>query len=391
MLNEDEKFNLLVVEDKPDIINILKSTLDNQEVNLLQSCFRNGALNSTLKRNLGLILMDISGEEQNKVELSRKIIDVKKAENVPFIFVSENNKDNFLLRGYDLGAVDCLRKPLQPKILKSKITVFLNLFKQKQLLENQALELEKKMTDLSMVLMYLQEKEQLLEQQARELKKINQELNDFAYVVSHDLKAPLRAINCLATWLYTDHVDSFNEQAKEQLNLLLGRVKRMHDLIDGILVYSRIGRIKDQKVQVDLNELVQEVIDLLAPPENVTIEILNKLPTVQFERIRIEQVFQNIISNSIKYIDKPRGVIKIASVECPDHWEISIEDNGPGIDEQHFQKVFQIFQTLTPQSDYENTGIGLSLVKKIIENSGGEIWIESNIGKRTKFIFTVKK
>lgn len=223
----------------------------------------------------------------------------------------------------------------------------------------------------------------------RELESANQELNDFAYIVSHDLKAPLRAIGSLANWILTDYTDKFDKEGKEQMNLLLSRVKRMHDLIEGILQYSRAGRTREEKVEVNLNELVPEVIDMIAPPENIEVKIENELPTILCEKIRIQQVFQNLLSNAIKFMDKPKGEINIGCVENNGNWRFSVADNGPGIEEKHFAKIFQIFQTLSPRDQFESTGIGLSVVKKIIEMYGGKVWVESKVNHGSTFFFTL--
>jgi PAS domain S-box-containing protein len=149
----------------------------------------------------------------------------------------------------------------------------------------------------------------------QEVKSVNQELKDFAYIVSHDLKAPLRGIKTLTDWLATDYADKLDENGREQMNLLLNRVQRMHNLIDGVLKYSRVGRIKEEKVKVNLNDFVSEIIDMVAPPENIEITVENQLPVVECEQIRIMQVFQNLLSNSVKYMDKPQGQIRIGCVE----------------------------------------------------------------------------
>jgi len=224
-----------------------------------------------------------------------------------------------------------------------------------------------------------------------ELESANQELKDFAYIVSHDLKAPLRAISSLVDWISTDYADKFDEEGKEMLSLLLGRAKRMQDLIDGVLQYSRIGRIRGEKVEVNLNELVAEVIDMIAPPENISIKVENELPSILFERTRIEQVFQNLLSNGVKFMDKPKGEIKIGCVEDGSYWKFSVADNGPGIEEKYFEKIFQIFQTLSPRDELESTGVGLSVVKKIVETYGGKIWVESKVGYGSTFFFTLPK
>jgi light-regulated signal transduction histidine kinase (bacteriophytochrome) len=232
-----------------------------------------------------------------------------------------------------------------------------------------------------------QRQAQLLEQ----LEKTNQELKDFAYVVSHDLKAPLRGIKTLAEWISTDYADKLDDNGKEQMNLLASRVDRMHNLIDGILQYSRVGRVEEEKVVVNLNELAAEAIDMVAPPENITITIENELPTVECEQTRIMQVFQNLLSNAVKYMDKPKGQIKVDCVEEDGFWKFSVADNGRGIEEKHYEKIFQLFQTLSPRDKFESTGIGLTVTKKIVELYNGKIWVESEPGQGSTFFFTLPK
>jgi len=233
--------------------------------------------------------------------------------------------------------------------------------------------------------------EQKQAQLVQQLESVNKELRDFAYIVSHDLKAPLRAVKVLVDWLSTDYADKLDEDGKEQMTLLDKRVDRMHNLIDGIMQYSRIGRTKEQNVRVDLNELVPEVIDLLAPPANITITTQANLPAVLCDKTRISQVFQNLLSNAVKYMDKPHGQVEVACVEENGFWKFSVADNGPGIEEQYFEKIFQMFQTLASRDDYESTGVGLTVAKKIVEMFGGKIWVESKVGHGSTFFFTLPK
>ncbi|MDO8312822.1 MAG: ATP-binding protein [Sideroxyarcus sp.] len=225
----------------------------------------------------------------------------------------------------------------------------------------------------------------------REIESANEELKNFAYVVSHDLKAPLRAISSLADWLATDYADKIDDAGKEHIRLLINRVRRMDGLIDGILLYSRVGRVKETIVAVDLNRLVREVIDLLAPPASITVTIENPLPTVLTEPTRIQQVFQNLLSNAIKYMDKPEGKIRITCSAEGRQWKFSVSDNGPGIKQQHFGKIFQLFQTLAPRDRVESSGVGLALVKKIVEMYGGHVWVESAVGEGSTFFFTLPR
>ncbi|MEO6824164.1 MAG: Tar ligand binding domain-containing protein [Nitrosospira sp.] len=238
----------------------------------------------------------------------------------------------------------------------------------------------------------ISERKLVEEQKARlmnELESANEELKSFAYVVSHDLKAPLRAIGALADWLSTDYADKFDDEGKEHMRLLVSRVHRMGNLIDGILQYSRVGRVREALVAVDLSQVVREVIDLLSPPANVIISVENILPTIVAEPTRIQQIFQNLLSNAIKYADKPQTRILIACRNEGEYWKLSVTDNGPGIESRHFERIFQLFQTLAPRDRIESTGVGLALVKKIVEMYGGRIWAESVVGEGSTFYFTL--
>jgi len=225
----------------------------------------------------------------------------------------------------------------------------------------------------------------------QQVESVNRELKDFAYIVSHDLKAPLRGIKTLADWISTDYADKLDEEGRERVNMLLERVVRMHNLIDGVLQYSRVRHEKLKRVRANLNELVSEVIEMIAPPENIEITVENEMPVVECEETRIMQVFQNLLSNAVKYMDKPQGQITIGCVQENGFWKFSVADNGPGIEEKHFEKIFQIFQTLSPRDEFESTGVGLSVVKKIVELFGGKIWVESKPGEGSTFFFTLPK
>ena len=224
-----------------------------------------------------------------------------------------------------------------------------------------------------------------------ELATVNQELKDFAYIVSHDLKAPLRGIASLADWLRSDYGDRLDDEGRDMLQLMSGRVRRMSDLIDGVLEYSRVGRVKENKTQVNLSQLIRETIDMIAAPEGIKIAIDTELPTITFEKTRIQQVFQNLIGNAVKYMGKPEGKIHIGHSEMEDCWEFYVSDTGMGIESRHFDKVFQIFQTLVPRDQSESTGVGLAIVKKIVESYDGKIWLHSEIDKGSTFGFKLPK
>lgn len=225
-----------------------------------------------------------------------------------------------------------------------------------------------------------------------DLQKVNKELKDFAYIISHDLKAPLRAISSLTNWIIEDYQTSFDEDGQEQMNLLQNRVTRMYQLLEGILRYSRIGRGKEELEVLEMNELVQEVITVLLPSQDFEISIVSDLPPVFADRTKVHQIFQNIISNAIKYNDKAVGEVKISSetdTEKGMHY-FHISDNGKGIPEEDFERVFKIFQTLEVDKDSaESTGVGLTLVQKIIKKYGGNISVKSKVGEGTTFTFSL--
>ena len=222
-----------------------------------------------------------------------------------------------------------------------------------------------------------------------EIKYANQELQDFAYIVSHDLKTPLRGIRTVAKWMQSDYADKLDENAKTQLELLVSRVDRMNKLIEGVLQYSRVGRTKEEQTQVNLNELVREVIETIGPAGGIKIKIERELPAIICERTRIGQVFQNLIGNAVKYMDKPAGEVRVGCTRENDFWKFNVTDNGPGIEKENFERIFQIFQTLSPQKTDDSTGIGLTVAKKIVEMYGGKIWVESETGKGSTFFFTL--
>jgi PAS domain S-box-containing protein len=228
-----------------------------------------------------------------------------------------------------------------------------------------------------------------LEKTTSELTERNQELDRFTYTVSHDLKAPLRAISNLSQWIEDDLEGQLNDENHHQMELLRNRVARMEALINGLLDYSRIGRTKVATERVNVGELLAEVIDSLAPPATFTISVRSQMPTIITKPLLLSQVFSNLISNAIKHHPRLDGRIEIKAIQKEKFVEFFVTDDGSGIAPENQEKIFGIFQTLKARDVQENTGIGLSIVKKIIETEGGNIALESDLGCGSTFRFTL--
>jgi PAS domain S-box-containing protein len=223
------------------------------------------------------------------------------------------------------------------------------------------------------------------------LQQRNQDLDQFAYVASHDLKAPLRAISNLSEWLEEDLNGQLSAENQAQMHLLRTRVYRMNSLIDGLLEYSRVGRSNTQPERVNVRALLEDIIEMLSPPPSFRIEIGSQMPILMTRRIPLRQVLSNLIDNAIEHNLLQAGTISI-SVEDREVWyEFAIQDDGQGIDPQYHEKIFVIFQTLQARDIHESTGVGLSIVKKIVETEGGTIQVDSQLGSGATFRFTWPK
>ncbi|MGB6015163.1 MAG: PAS domain S-box protein [Nodosilinea sp.] len=228
------------------------------------------------------------------------------------------------------------------------------------------------------------------------LEQRNAELDQFAYVASHDLKAPLRAISNLAEWIGEDLGNQLPPENQHQLDLLRSRVERMEALINGLLEYSRVGRRQRSIVAIDLNELLTDVVDSLAPPRSFVVDVPTNLPTLYSHKTALGQVFANLINNAVKHHHRAGeafseghlGTVRVTWRDRGRWLEFAVADDGPGIAPQYHDKIFTIFQTLKARDDFESTGVGLAVVKKIIEAEKGRVWLTSTMGEGTTFYFT---
>jgi signal transduction histidine kinase len=221
---------------------------------------------------------------------------------------------------------------------------------------------------------------------ALQLKYTNNDLQEFAYIISHDLKIPMQGIAAIADQVAAGGIEN---QKKEDVSALKEQVSRMSGLIDGILRYSRASRAEEAAQSVNFNTLVQEVISVFPNNKNISFAVYPYLPSLVVEPTQIKEIFLNLIDNAIKFMDKPRGEILIDCMENDGGWQFSVSDNGSGIPPDTLEKISALLAGETPNALPESGGVGLSIVKKIVERHGGKVWVESTIGKGTTFYFTL--
>lgn len=236
-----------------------------------------------------------------------------------------------------------------------------------------------------------------LEKRNEELYQSNKELDDFAYIASHDLKEPLRGIHNFSTFLLEDYADKLDEGGRSKLETLTRLTRRMESLIDSLLHFSRLGRVDLAIDQVDLNAIVREAVDALdinLKEAGIELRIPRRLPTVRADRARVGEIFYNLIVNAMKYNDKEKKWIEVGYLDAEEEHPpvFYVRDNGIGIQEKHFDSVFRIFKRLHARDKYGGgTGAGLTIVKKIVERHNGRIWVESTYGEGTTFYFTLEE
>lgn len=233
-----------------------------------------------------------------------------------------------------------------------------------------------------------------LENRARELAISNHELEQFAYIASHDLQEPLRMVTSFLSQIDKKYGNIIDAKGKQYIHFAVDGAKRMRQIILDLLEYSRVGKTEDSMDEVDVKALLKDIISLHRKQIEEThakIE-MKDLPTLKIYRTPLQQIFQNLLSNALKYKNKGKSpIIKISAEETPTHWQFTVKDNGIGIKADYFDKIFIIFQRLHTKNEFSGTGLGLAIVKKIVESLGGQIWVESEEGIGSTFYFTIKK
>ncbi|MFZ2431665.1 MAG: ATP-binding protein [Lutibacter sp.] len=231
----------------------------------------------------------------------------------------------------------------------------------------------------------MHQKEQLLQK----LKHQNEQLNDYAHLVSHDLKSSLRNLSALLAWVKEDCSEKIGEESVHNLNLMEAKIEKMDKFLEDIINYSEIGATSLKTTTIDLNKTITKIMESIHIPQNISIVVKGDLPVLKGDARRLRQVFQNLISNAINFNDKEKGLIEIGVEEAEKFFTFSIKDNGQGIPQEYHEKIFNTFTTLGYQE--KATGMGLSIVKRVLDLYSGEIWVESEVSKGSIFYFTIPK
>lgn len=359
--------NILMVDDKPENLLALERLLKDLPVNLYKANNGNDALKLTLHHEFALALLDIQMPEMDGYELAELLRQEEKTEDLPFIFISAIYTDRInIFQGYEKGAFSYITKPFEPEVLLNKVRFFVKKYQQ----------------------------EQLLKEQKEQLKRTNEELESFSYSVSHDLRAPLRAINGYSSLLLQDYKDKLNEDGQEFLTTIHEEASRMGQLIDDLLAFSRMNRLQQETTSFPMKSLVQECIEEVRKifADTTPHFSVGDLPVVKADRQLIRQVLTNLLGNAVKYRKKdkePRISIQSEFDEQQQQYIFSIKDNGVGFDMKYADNLFGVFQRMHSSDEFEGTGIGLALVKRIITRHGGDTWAESEINKGTTIFFSL--
>ncbi|HYE73459.1 MAG TPA: ATP-binding protein, partial [Blastocatellia bacterium] len=386
--------------------------------NLIKAESAREALEYLLKHEVAVVLMDVSMPELDGFELAEIIHQHPRYQKTAIIFVSGVHlSDLDRLKAYERGAVDYVSVPVVPEILRAKVGVFVELYRKTRQLEQMNHELERRVAERTME---LQRRNDQLQKLNDELTRSNRELDAFTYIASHDLKEPLRGIHNYSHFLFEDYADKLDAQGRDQLLTLKRLTQRMELLIDALLRYSRLGRQELERQPTELQSVLDEALESLISriqEGNVEVRLPRRLPALAVDRTLAIELLVNLIANAIKYNNKPKKWVEIGWKGGDGDWEMGdeekgegenrgqssngdsaqpptpifyVRDNGIGISERHQEAIFRIFKRLHGRDDYGGgTGVGLTIVRKIVERHGGRIWLESVPGEGTTFYFTL--
>lgn len=357
-----EKFTILLVDDREENLVSLEHMLEMPDRVFLKADSGNEALKIVMKNpDIGLIMLDVQMPDMDGFEVAKILKSNVRTKDISIIFVTAISKEEqYVLKGFEEGAVDYLQKPLDIRLTRAKVNVFEHLY-------------------------FYQHK---LKQSLATIETVNKQMERFLYTVSHDLKSPLAGIAMIISALEYE-IDTLSEEELTRKMQLMGKASlHLTQMVDSILDYSKKSFEQQTRELVNVEELVKDIVRLLFPPAHINIRVQDGLPSLVTRKLKLQQVFQNLISNAIKFNNRPEGLIEIGCTDSGTHYRFYVKDNGPGIKDNDDDRIFGLFQTGQAVATGEtSTGIGLNLLKMIVEEQGGRIWAESEEDKGSTFFF----
>jgi signal transduction histidine kinase len=404
------KVKVLLVDDNENNLMSMKSIFSEDNYDIQTASSGKEALKILLKEfDFAIILMDVEMPNLNGFETASLIYEREKLKHIPIIFITAHGHgDENIFRGYRAGAVDYIYKPIRPELLKAKVQVFVELYKKNYQLVQQELKLLATNRNLEIEIKErisseekIRELNKKLLENIDELEAKNKELDCFAYMASHDLQEPLRKIRIFSDRVSSKYAKDLDSESKVYIDKIQAACARMQNLISDIFTLSKISSTREDMKATDMNALLEEVIaesDLQIHESNAEIKI-DKLPSLQVNKSLIKRLFQNLIANSIKYSKKDVSpqikisskieTIQLGQTTPAKFCRIYFQDNGIGFEQQYAEQIFTMFKRLHANTEYEGTGIGLAICKKIVDEHHGFISAKSEVGVGTTFTISL--
>jgi len=396
-----EKVKILLVDDQPDNLLSAEAVLESLGEEIVKAQSGRQALRHLLDHDFAVILLDVMMPGMDGFETATLIRQRERSRHTPIIFLTALGKsEEHLFRGYDVGAVDYLFKPIVPEVLRSKVAVFADLHRKSRLLKRHSELLERRNGELERALAELEKADQEivrlnqhLERRIQELDSVNKELEAFSYSVSHDLRAPLTRIAGFSQALEEAYAGQLDEIGRQYLERVNTSARRMCQLVDDLLNFSRVTRVEMRRESVDLSALARNIAEELEArdPERVAEFVITEGLCAAGDPALVRAVLLNLIENAWKFTSKRRdGCIEFGARVENSEPVFFVRDNGAGFDPAMTHKLFSPFQRLHANAEFEGTGIGLATAERIIRRHGGRIWADGEVGRGAAFFFTLQ-
>ena len=386
---------ILIVDDNPNNLKVLYTYLKNAGFEVLVAEDGKSGIEAVKHSTPELILLDVMMPGIDGFEVCRRLKSDRATKDIPVLFLTALSETVNKIIGFEVGGVDYITQPIENEEVVARVKTHLTMRRMRSCLQQQNEDLKAEIERRKEVETKLQLSNNSLEEtvadRTAELTSSNQDLEQFAYIASHDLRQPLRKIRMCTEYLSEDYADCFDEQAESYMEYITKSIDRMYLLIDDLLTYSRVGKQEEADISIDLNIVVKDCLEdlsLTVEEKQATINY-DDLPTIEGSLSEIRQLFQNLIGNALKFTGDRHPIINITAILQNKLYLFKVEDNGIGIEPQYADKIFQMFQRLHTTSEYEGTGIGLAICQKVVTRHGGKIWVESELGKGSTFYFTI--